>query len=205
MSLEILLQSTLVDEVRVMYHAERQLLAVLPKLVKAAKSSVVRASLQRRLGETEEHVIRLELVLASLGRPGRVNRGRSGGMHGILDDAMERVGDGSRSVAVDARLIADVLRVQHYQISTYRTLRSWADMLSHERARRLLFLTLEEEIVAEATLREVADAGVRELVRNDQRSRLADPAVRVSRPLPDQGALSTHAQRRPACDPAAGR
>jgi len=53
------LKSLLIDELRDIYHAERQLVRALPKLAKAATSPDLREALESHLAETEEQVCRL--------------------------------------------------------------------------------------------------------------------------------------------------
>ena len=65
------------------YHAEKQLTKALPKLVKKATDADLKQTLESHLGETEEHISRLEQVAEMLGikprlvpAPVRVRSGR---------------------------------------------------------------------------------------------------------------------------------
>ena len=60
----------------------------------------------------------------------------------------------------DAGLIAAAQRVEHYEIASYGTLRSYATLLGHENVVGLLELTLKEEEETDKLLSQLAESGV---------------------------------------------
>src|SRR6187455_208340 len=81
------LKELFIDELRDIYHAEKQLVKALPKLVKAASSPELREAFQNHLGETEEHVSRLEQAFELLDEPARTKT--CAGMLGIVEEASD--------------------------------------------------------------------------------------------------------------------
>ena len=94
-------QDLLVDELRDIYHAEKQLVKALPKMAKAAKSDKLRQAFEHHLEETRGQVERLEMVFERLERAGarqalrgdgRADRGGPGDDRGDQDARGARCG-----------------------------------------------------------------------------------------------------------------
>ena len=79
---------------------------------------------------------------------------------GITDEGAEIMKGYKGSPALDAGLLAAAQAVEHYEISRYGTMRTWAQELGLKEAVRLLDQTLEEEKKTDATLTEIAEAVV---------------------------------------------
>jgi ferritin-like metal-binding protein YciE len=147
------LQELFVEELRDVYDAEKQLTKALPKMAKAAESGELRAAFEEHLDITRMQVNRLEEVFRSLGLTAR---GKTcDGMKGLIEEGsshMEEL-DGS---TLDAALIGAAQKVEHYEIATYGTLATWAELLGHQDAKDLLGQTLEEEKEADEKLTAIA-------------------------------------------------
>jgi len=148
------LRELLIDELRDLYSAETQITKALPKLVKASSAPELQQAFELHLEETKNHVTRLEQIFD------RLNESPKGktceGMKGLLKEGEERVGDGGESEVLDAGIIADAQRVEHYEIAAYGSARTYAELLGEREAVRLLSETLEEEKAADAKLNQVA-------------------------------------------------
>ena len=57
----------------------------------------------------------------------------------------------------DAALICAAQKVEHYEIASYGSLRTWAELLDEDEAVDLLQETLDEEKVADEKLTEIAE------------------------------------------------
>jgi ferritin-like metal-binding protein YciE len=64
------------------------------------------------------------------------------------------------SPALDAGLLAAAQAVEHYEMSRYGTLKTWAEELGLSDAAQLLDQTLQEEKKTDATLTKIAEAVV---------------------------------------------
>jgi ferritin-like metal-binding protein YciE len=76
---------------------------------------------------------------------------------------LERRADASRNLtapALDAGLLAAAQAVEHYEISRYGTLKTWAEHLSMKDAISLLDQTLAEEKKTDETLSKIAVSAV---------------------------------------------
>jgi ferritin-like metal-binding protein YciE len=62
--------------------------------------------------------------------------------------------------ALDAGLIGAAQAVEHYEISRYGTLRTWAEELGFSDAASLLQATLDEEKTTDQTLTKIAESAI---------------------------------------------
>jgi ferritin-like metal-binding protein YciE len=152
--LEELFHDTLKD----IYFAEKKILATLPKMAKAANASELKAAFKKHLGETEEHVARLEKVFAMVDKKPQGKTCEA--IIGITDEGAEVMKEYKGSRALDPGLLAAAQAVEHYEISRYGTLKTWANELGLMDAVSLLDATLDEEKKTDATLTEIAEAVV---------------------------------------------
>jgi ferritin-like metal-binding protein YciE len=154
------LRDALVDEIRDLYNAEKQLLKALPKMAKSATSDELRAAFEAHLGETEEQITRLERVFELLDEKPRGKH--CAGMAGILEEGADTLAEDMEDSVKDASLIAGAQRVEHYEIAAYGTAMAWAEALDLGDVAKALSETLDEEKAANATLSALAESGINE-------------------------------------------
>src|SRR3954464_7124321 len=147
------LQELFVEEVRDIYDAEKQLVKALPKMAKAAESAELRSAFEEHLEITRAHVGRLEEVFKGLGIAARGKTCE--GMKGLIEEGQEAMEEMEGTV-LDAALIASAQKVEHYEIATYGTLATFAEVLGLEDAKDLLGQTLDEEKEADEKLTQIA-------------------------------------------------
>ncbi|BCG96712.1 YciE/YciF ferroxidase family protein [Mesorhizobium sp. 131-2-1] len=146
------------DTLKDIYFAEKKILATLPKMEKAAHSRDLKAAFEKHRGQTELHVSRLEQVFATIGKKpvGKT----CAAIMGITEEGAEIMEEYKGAVALDAGLLAAAQAVEHYEISRYGTLRTWASELGYNQAVKLLELTLSEEKETDAALTQLAESAV---------------------------------------------
>jgi ferritin-like metal-binding protein YciE len=147
------LQELFVEELRDIYDAEKQLTKALPKMAKAAGSEELRAAFEEHLEITRMQVGRLEEVFKSMGMAARGKPCE--GMKGLIKEGQEAMEELEGST-LDAALIASAQKVEHYEIATYGTLATFAEVLNMEDAKDLLGQTLDEEKEADEKLTTIA-------------------------------------------------
>ncbi|MCX5495838.1 ferritin-like domain-containing protein [Kaistia dalseonensis] len=136
------------------YFAEKQILRALPKMAKAAQNPVLRDAFMKHHEETEGHRERLDQVFELIGKPAR---GKTcDAIMGILEEGTEIMEDFEGTDALDPGLIGAAQAVEHYEISRYGTLKSWAEQLGLGDAAKLLDATLAEEKSTDAALSKLA-------------------------------------------------
>lgn len=153
-TLEDLFHDTLMD----VFHAEKQLLRACPRMAKAAKSDALRRTIDTHRDETEVQIERLEKVFQIIEK--RAQGKPCEAMQGLVEEGKEVMEDFKDSPALDAGLISTAQSIEHYEISRYGTLRTWASQLGMQDAVQLLEETLEEEKKTDALLTELAEQSV---------------------------------------------
>jgi ferritin-like metal-binding protein YciE len=103
-------------------------------------------------------VARLEEVFAAIDK--RPQGKTCDAIIGITDEGAEIMKEYKGSPALDAGLLAAAQAVEHYEISRYGTLKTWASELGLNDAVSLLDQTLNEEKKTDATLTEIAETVV---------------------------------------------
>ena len=140
------------------YFAEKKILATLPKMAKAAQNGELKAAFEKHRGETEGQVERLDRVFAIIDK--KPHGKTCAAIVGITEEGAEIMQDYKGSPALDAGLLAAAQAVEHYEISRYGTLRTWAEELGHTDAASLLQETLDEEEATDQALTEIAKTAV---------------------------------------------
>jgi len=137
------------------YYAEKKILTALPKMAKAAQSEELQAAFEKHEGETEGQVDRLEKVFELIDQPAK---GKTcDAINGIVEESKEIMKEFRGSAALDAGLLAAAQAVEHYEISRYGTLKTWAKELGLDEAVSLLEETLQEEKKTDEALTDEAE------------------------------------------------
>jgi ferritin-like metal-binding protein YciE len=146
------------DTLKDIYYAEKKILATLPKMAKAAQNDELTAAFEKHRAETERQVERLERVFDLIDK--KAQGKTCDAIIGITDEGAEIMKDYKGSPALDAGLIAAAQAVEHYEISRYGTLRTWAEELGLNDAVSLLQETLDEEKATDEALTKIAETGL---------------------------------------------
>jgi ferritin-like metal-binding protein YciE len=145
-TLDDLFEDTLKD----IYYAEKQIVRTLPKMAKAAQSADLRAGFEKHLKESEVHVERLEQVFDLLEKPARGKTCEA--ILGIIEEGKSIMEEFKGTPALDAGLISAAQAVEHYEITRYGTLKTWAKQLGMTDVASLLEATEKEEIATDQAL-----------------------------------------------------
>ena len=112
------------DTLKDIYFAEKRILATLPKMAKAAQNEELKTAFEKHHTETEGQIDRLEQVFAIIEHK---PQGKTcAAIVGITKEGAEIMQEYKGSPALDAGLLAAAQAVEHYEISRYGTLRTWA-------------------------------------------------------------------------------
>src|SRR5271155_509128 len=144
-----------IEELKDLYSAETQLVKAIPKMAKASTSPDLRAGFEEHLGQTKEHVARLEKIFKALGESPTGKKCK--GMEGLIKEGGEMIEEDPAPEELDAGLISAAQRVEHYEMAGYGCVSTYAKLLGDARAVSLLRETLEEEKKTDAKLTELAE------------------------------------------------
>ncbi len=140
--------------------AEHQLTKVLGDFAKRATTPALRAAFEQHLTETEGQLRRIEDAFASLGESSQ--RKRCEGIQGLIREGNGVVGSTPEGVLRDAVMITSAQKVEHYEMASYGTARTYATLLGEPKVAALLDDTLQEEKNADAKLTAIAEERVNE-------------------------------------------
>lgn len=188
------LKSLLVEQIKDIYDAEKRLTKAIPKLAKASSNEELVSALQEHLGETQNHVSRLEQVFELLeerakGKPCKA-------MQGLIEEGDEHAKeDYDDDDLRDAMIIGSAQRVEHYEIAAYGTAIAHARLLDLNEVVDLLEETLAEEKAADEKLTEIAESVVNlEAAQDEDEEVEATPRRKTAR-QPASRARATAADR----------
>ncbi|HYI97459.1 MAG TPA: ferritin-like domain-containing protein [Bryobacteraceae bacterium] len=148
------LNELLIDEIKDIYHAEKQLVKALPKIAKACDSEELAECVKAHLAETQAQVTRLEKVFELLNTPAKGKPCK--GMQGLIEEGNEAIEDQDAGPVRDLAIIGAAQRVEHYEISAYGTARAIAEQVGNSQVAKLLLQTENEEKATDEKLSEVA-------------------------------------------------
>ncbi|MCA9883409.1 MAG: ferritin-like domain-containing protein [Anaerolineae bacterium] len=143
------------EQLKDIYSAEKQLTEALPKMVDAASDDNLRQAFKNHLNVTERQLERVRQLLDDMD----VNPGnkKCKAMEGLVEEGSEMVKENGDATARDAGLICAAQKVEHYEIATYGSLRTWARMLGYTDIAQTLQSILDEEYDADNTLDKIAE------------------------------------------------
>ena len=152
------LKDLLVHQVKDLYDAEHRLTESLPKMAKKARSRKLQAAFETHLTQTHEHIARLVRVFQILDDdPERETCDAIKGLISESDEIIDTQGDYD---VIDAALIANAQRIEHYEIASYGTARAFANQLGLEGIPEILTQTLDEEGATDKILTSIAEGSV---------------------------------------------
>ena len=140
------------------YYAENQITKNLPTMIEKASNPELKAAFQHHLGETKNHITRLEQVFKMHGQP--VKAVTCAAMDGILSEAKEIISDCGDPQVCDAAMLSAAQAVEHYEITRYGSLTAYAHQLGRDDCAAVLHQTLEEEKAADQKLSRIAEIRV---------------------------------------------
>ena len=137
------------------YYAERKIVKAFPKMVKNTDSPELAKAFETHLTETEGQIQRLEQVFEMCGQKPKASKCPA--IDGILEEGEELMSEIKDPDTRDAAMIAAAQALEHYEITRYGTLVSWAKLLGMKDAATVLGQTLKEEHSTDQKLTKLAE------------------------------------------------
>jgi ferritin-like metal-binding protein YciE len=164
------LKDLLKHELRDLYSAEEQIIDALPKMIEKAGNNNLKKALTEHLQVTEEQKNRLDEVMEYLQDDMEEEGGgflgifkgneKCKAMEGLISEGEKLMREDMSPDVMDAAIIAAAQKIEHYEISSYGTVRSYAQELNLDEAESLLKQTLDEEYEADDLLTELAEGRI---------------------------------------------
>ncbi|HXV99214.1 MAG TPA: ferritin-like domain-containing protein [Anaerolineae bacterium] len=150
------LKDLFVDQIKDLKDAENQLTKALPKMAKAASSPQLKSAFEQHLEQTQMHLQRVEQILEEVTGNTRGKKCRA--MEGLIEEGSELMKEKADPEVMDAGLIAAAQKVEHYEIASYGTARTYAQLLGESRIAQSLQQILDQEGQTDKKLTQIAEA-----------------------------------------------
>ncbi len=150
------LRELLIDELQDLYSAEKQIIDALPKLAEKCSSGELRTAFVTHLEQSREHQHRLDRIFDQMRSVDR-DKKTCEGIKGIIKEGEKLMKDAKDPDTRDAGMIAAAQRVEHYEISGYGTVRTYANLLGQAEWAQILQTTLDEEKETDRLLNHIAE------------------------------------------------
>jgi Mn-containing catalase len=172
------LKELLVEELQDLLHAEMQLTKALPEMAAAAHNSKLKEAFQKHLGQTQQHVTRLEEVFGLLDEKAQPKACKA--MQGLIAEGKETIEEGKQkeNLAADLALVTAAQKVEHYEISGYGTVRALARQLNERDVAALLSHTLGEEESADFLLTNLSKPLIQQATLEDHQAAKGQPKTK---------------------------
>lgn len=148
------LKDLLISQVKDLYSAETQIIAAVPKMIKNTSHEKLKKALEDHLEETKTQKERLDKIAKHLKI--EIEGETCHAIKGIIKEASEWMKKDADSDVMDAGIIANAQRVEHYEIAGYGTAHQFAEQLGLTQVAELLAETLKEEKSADKKLTKIA-------------------------------------------------
>jgi ferritin-like metal-binding protein YciE len=164
------------QKLQLLLDAEEQGVQAMPQLAQRVHNDELRRALENHRRESEQHVRRLQ-QLAQRRAQGPENTPANGciSMRALIEEAQTILPTIKDPDTIDAFIIGAQQAIEHHEIASYGTARTWAQELGYDEDADLLQQTLDEEGNADQMLTQIAERRV-----NREASQGADREVGIA-------------------------
>ena len=149
------LEKLYIEELRDLYNAENQLLKALPKMAKGASSPELKDAFEKHLEQTKGHVQRLEELFEQRDENPKGKTCKA--MKGLVEEGSEILKEEGEDSVLDAGMIVAAQKVEHYEIASYGSVRTFANLLGKDEEAKFLQSTFDEESETNEILNQLAE------------------------------------------------
>jgi ferritin-like metal-binding protein YciE len=143
------------DMLKDIYWAENHLSKALHKMAKASYNEELKEAFEGHLKETKGQISRLEQCFSLLGL--KAQGKKCAAMQGLVEEGQDVINDHEKGHARDAALIGAAQKVEHYEISSYGTLRTMATVLGKVQCAALMEANKDEEAETDEKLTRLSE------------------------------------------------
>jgi ferritin-like metal-binding protein YciE len=166
------LKALLKHDVQMIHSAEEQLVKAMPAMIARATNPALKQSLEEHLRVTENQLKRIDRVRETLGVNNSSVTKYTGilaqimggtkckGMEGLIEEGQKIMAENLEDEVMDAAIIAGNQKIEHFEIASYGTARTYAEQLGLTEVAQLLEQTLDEEKMADELLTSLAVTSV---------------------------------------------
>jgi len=147
-----------IDLLKDLYNSECETVMILPEIINAVQTKDLKDLISSHLENSKLQVERIKKALGSINESLEGEKCKA--IEGFSNEFHEFLKQGSPSIIKDAGIIALMQRIQHYEIASYGTLRTYADLLGYKEIAKLLNESINEEGSFDKKLTAIAQGGI---------------------------------------------
>src|SRR5437016_6428931 len=118
------MRELLIDQMKDVYDAEKQLVKALPKMAKASSNEELSQAFEEHLEQSRGHVERIGRAFEVLGEKAKSKPCEA--MKGLVEEGSQTMKEDFDEPLLDSAIICAAQKVEHYEIAAYGTLSAWA-------------------------------------------------------------------------------
>ena len=160
------LMALLRHDLQMLTSTEEQIIDALPDMIDAASSPQLKSALNEHLNVSKRHVQRLNDILNILDEDASQSKSILGGLidghrckatEGIIDAGSKILNADMPAEVKDAAIVGAAQKIEHFEIASYGTVRTYAQQLGMPEVSDMLQQTLDEEYLADQELTGLAN------------------------------------------------
>ena len=155
-------QDLFLHELCEIYDAEHRFLEGQQEMAQAATDEDLEGAIRNHITQTEQHINNLEQIFRNLGEEPR--RETNEVAQGLVSEAQEGIQESQNNEIRDCVINAGVVKVEHFEMGSYRSLVTGAQLMGQSEVANLLEANMHQE---EETA-QIAESSTRELLQKAQ-------------------------------------
>jgi ferritin-like metal-binding protein YciE len=152
-------QELFVHELGEIYDAEHRFIVGQQEMAEHATDEELEEAIQEHLEQTRQHAANVEQVFTELGQDAQ--RETNEAARGLVSEAQKGIQQAQSEALRDAAIVSAVIKVEHFEMGSYRSLLTAANLMGQTEIERLLRENMQEE---EETAR-IAEQSAEELLQ----------------------------------------
>lgn len=167
-------QELFVHELGELYDAEHRFTEGQQEMIEHAADEELRSAIQEHLGQTRQHAVNVEKVFTELGQ--EAQRVTNEVAQGLVSEAQEGIQEAQNEALRDFAIDAAVIKVEHFEMGSYRSLIIGARLMGQTEVERLLRETMQQEEEAARIAENSAEDLLQKAMQDGEEESLVDKA-----------------------------
>jgi ferritin-like metal-binding protein YciE len=171
-------QELFVHELSEVYDAEHRFIEGQQEMAQNATDPDLKGAIQEHLKQTRQHAVNVEQVFTELGQ--EAQRETNEVAQGLVSEAQEGIQEVQSDALRDAAIVSAVIKVEHFEMGSYRSLITAANLMGQTEIERLLRENMQQEEetarIAEQSAEELLSKAMQEGEQEEEEQGLMDKA-----------------------------
>lgn len=136
-------QELFAHELAEIYDAEHRFVEGQQEMIQNSTDESLKEAIQEHLEQTRQHAVNIERVFAELGK--EAHRETNAVAQGLVSEAQEGIQEAQSSALCDCVIVSAVIKVEHFEMGSYRSLVTGANLMGQTEIERLLKENMQQE------------------------------------------------------------